>query len=757
MADDEFDPYAEETLASTASSNSRSSSRRKEPEASPVSHQEAEQLVRGAATAGVTTLSISTSSRFNFSILPGLPALVASLMAAGVASALLGWLLSRRIYSADNSAFHHALVAVESRSNDPTGIQLFGYKFGTEQGGNPVDGGGTTMYGLALSSVATHTISFSTPFVISVFAYVLGSTWLRNQARSRLDSLPTPQQYGHIVDLCGSFGFSSLYNAAQYLSSSTKKRPAASNTLVAAFCAVLIALLLNYSLSLSDLWLHTAATTFSYEFTTHMATDLLANAGSIVNTTLCPGPVTFWAADDPIQPQLQFSNCQHRMDSAFTPDIFWGTAGLVDGGSAVLSNTSTSSQIQIVGGLATLLPKALPGGVQNLIFNTMAMEASCRPVTDCQHNVKLPGRVRGTNTTYFLVCPAFNPSFAIENPADAFSMLNQFDPTNNNTLIFESGTPEAPALTVGASGTGLPGYTMNSTLNPVGVLASLYYDLGPVQHSVPLDQPGWYAIASAPPLQFAFYISHCVLDVWNATVVYSAPSSGSTAVLTLASPPNRSNFNTTSALLAALDAAYSATLASSLATSLEGSLNISSELFSDILAGNISQGILAYAAPLTERTASVSGEAVHSLTASRYPLAPLCMVLALTYGYALLALMVGLAACVQPWREIKENSTPYSTSPRKIRDVDVAHLRLTSARACVADRFDHDDGPERMLAASTEELFRENDRTRRLGVGLVRSGVSDGGGGSEVKQRILHRFKVDIVENLEDDCDSEHT
>lgn len=144
----EFDPYAEYPLVRTPSSHSSSSSRGREPADSSTSHEEAEQLIFGAADGAATV----RSRRFNFAIL--LPALMTSVMAAGVASALLGWLVSRRVYSTDNSAFHHALVAAESRANDGAGIQLISHLFGADQGDNSVDGAGTTMYGLALSSVA---------------------------------------------------------------------------------------------------------------------------------------------------------------------------------------------------------------------------------------------------------------------------------------------------------------------------------------------------------------------------------------------------------------------------------------------------------------------------------------------------------------------------------------------------------------------------------------------------------------------------
>jgi hypothetical protein len=250
--------------------------------------------------------------------------------------------------------------------------------------------------------------------------------------------------------------------------------------------------------------------------------------------------------------------------------MFWGTAGLVDEGAAVLGNTSISSQIQMLGDLAILLPKTLPSGVQNLLFSTLAMEATCKPVTDCQYSVSPPG----TNIRYFLFCPSFTPPFAIQNEQTAIPMMNQFDPTDN-TLIFESGTAEQPAIAVGVAGTFHDaGYMLNSTLNPAGVLVSLYYDVDPVQYAgVPNDQPGWYSIGITPI--FYFYISACVLDVWDVTVSYSASTSGTIPSLTVTSPRNRSNFNTTSALLAALDSAYSGTLASHLATALEDSLNTS--------------------------------------------------------------------------------------------------------------------------------------------------------------------------------------
>lgn len=133
----EFDPYAaypllplspySETLDSTKQSSIRS-----------LEHDDSEQPMLGNKPPSAT-VHLGPSRRYNFGVL--LPALLTSLIAAGAASALLGWLLSRRVTMPDNSAFNHALVAAESR------LSFLGQIF------NSHDSTGTTMYGLALSSL----------------------------------------------------------------------------------------------------------------------------------------------------------------------------------------------------------------------------------------------------------------------------------------------------------------------------------------------------------------------------------------------------------------------------------------------------------------------------------------------------------------------------------------------------------------------------------------------------------------------------
>ncbi|KAJ7192627.1 hypothetical protein GGX14DRAFT_479779 [Mycena pura] len=715
----EFDPYID-SLQLMPYFESRS-------QQSPIKSHDASKEPLREDEAGPPTVYLGISRRYNFSIL--LPALMTSLISAGTASALLGWLVSRRVKSADSNAFQGALVAIEG---PPTIFyQIFG----------PVhnDGGVTTMYGLALSSLAVHVVLFTIPFVLGVFAYLLANMWLKGQKCGHVGSLPTPTQYGHLVGLCGSSGIQSVYETAKYLLVGRRKRPAVSTTLAVAFCATSVALLVNYSLSIADLWLHTTTTTFSYGYRTPIPFDLLPAMGSRIDTSLCPGPVPYILNGT----LTGYSNCQHfQPNNNSDRNVSWGDAALVNEGAAVLGNSSLSSQIQSIENLASLLPKDLPSGVQNLVFNTFAMEATCKPVSDCQENASYLG------SPYSILCSEFTPPFAVSGENSA-PMLNQFNSTNN-ALIFQSDILDLPASGVGPiDNTSGAGYALGSAINPAGVLVVLYWDGGEL--SPPDDLAGWYNHTDSDKVvTYSFYLSSCVLDVWDITLSYSAPSNGSAPSFTIVSSETHSDFNTTSALLAALDTAHSATLASYLTTTLQRSLSVTSEEFSNFLAGNLSQGILAYAAPLTERLNSTSGEALNSVTASRYLLAPLCLVLALTYGYSLLAFGVGITAFTLSSREITCHNAQAQNAPQRIQELDLLHLRLTSPRACIADRF---HASEPVLPVLKEDIFKEAQCARRLGAGFL---LSDGtvhcsDGGSGITLRNVRRFTVDIVEEPKED------
>ncbi|KAJ7663148.1 hypothetical protein DFH06DRAFT_1189463 [Mycena polygramma] len=740
----EFDPYKEYPFEPPTSYSESFESSQKSTIKDADEPDESEQPILGYGMTSDERIRLGPSRRFNLTI--AFPALLTSLLAAGAASLLLGWLLSRRVTADGDTAFHNALVAAETRQSNSSNVSLFSKLFGADQGENSNEGSRTVMYGLAMSSFAAHLVSFTTPFVLSVFAYLLASMWLQDQIHGHIASLPTPTQYGHLVGLCGSFGLASLFDTAKYLSRRRRERVAASTTLITAFFAALVALVMNYALSLSDLWLHTTTTSFSYQFISPMPSSMLPELGFQINTTLCPGPAPFM-----IQYSDTWSNCLHfqPFNEAGETDMEWGSADLINEGAAVVGNISFSSQIQLIGNLSILVPKNLPGGVDNMVFDTFAMEATCSPVTDCLQNTNIPG----TDDLHSLACMSFTPPFVMD-ITGAMPMLDQFN-VSNNALIFESGSPGAPRTSVGPPGneSAAAGYAQGSDLNPAGVLSALYWESDSGINFKENATPGVYGSAQAPTT-FTFFVSSCVLDVWDVSISYSAPLNGSSPSFTLASPLIRTNFTTTSALLAALDTAYSATLAAYITTTLEASEQVESDLFHSFLSKNVSHGILGYAAPLTERISSLRGNQVTTGTVSRYPLGPLGMVLALTYGYALLALGVGIAVFTLPSREIIVEDGAGRPTPQRIREIDLMHLRLTSARACVADRFDGGNASEPMLEISRDSIFKETGPVRRLGGGFVHSEAelyNDDGESSVVTRRDMRRFKVDTVDNLQSD------
>ncbi|KAJ7618727.1 hypothetical protein FB45DRAFT_170779 [Roridomyces roridus] len=673
---------------------------------------------------GAGTVYLSASRRYNFSIL--LPALMTSLVTAGTASALLGWLISRRVKNAvgvDSVPFRHALVAVES---PPTIFDSIIRP--VETGNNDV---ATTMYGLALSSLMVHVVPLTMPFVLGVFAYLLAHLWLREQRRGRMNALPTPTQYGHLIALCGASGIRNVYDTARYLG--LRKRPTASTTLIVAFCGTTLVLLVNYLLSVGDLWLHTTATTFSYAVQTPISSEVLPEMGSRINGTLCPAPAPYVLNGT----VTGHSNCQHSQSG--DRNGTWGTAALVNEGAAVLANGSFTSQIQVIDNLATLLPKTLPSGVRNLVFSTFAMEATCKPVSNCQKQAYLPG----TDDNYLIFCNEFSPPFAVSGEASFESMLNQFDSTTSS-LVFQSDMTGMPAAGVGPIGhVRGAGYALNATLNPAGVLVVLYWAGGML--SLPEDFAGWYNHTDTDTsVNYLFYLSSCVLDVWDVAVSYSASTNDGSApsFSVVSSLKTHSDFNTSSALLAALDPAYSATLATQLTTTLQRSSSVSSEDFNTFLAGNLSQGVLAYAAPLTERVVSTSGEAFNFVTASRYPLGPLCLVLALAYGYSFVVLMAGFASFMLSSRELICQDDEGS---QRISELNLLRLRLTSPRVIVSDRF-LAEGAQSVF--KSEDMFKEVLNPPRLAAGFqMRDGtMHEDEGQSVVVLRNVRRFAVDFVQ-----------
>ncbi|KAJ7602853.1 hypothetical protein DFH06DRAFT_1488584 [Mycena polygramma] len=627
-------------------------------------------------------------------ILPSLPVLLSFAATAGTASCLIGWLLSRRVLSPstaeESSTFRGALVAAEGRQ------QLL-----VSAGGNN-DGTETTMYGLAISSVAVHVVSFTTPVVLGVCSYWFASLWIRKQQRGQNEMMPTPVQYGLLLGLCRSSGLTNAYDAARYMMQSRKKRPALSSILVSAFAVVAVMLFINYALSIADFWLHTTASTFTHTDITPVPTHMLPFVGSQLNTTLCPGPALV-----EIIPALEqgtnYSNCLHiGIESASAPEWFWGNAAVINEGAAVVQNRSHISQIIFVGDLAILAPKAVPADVDAVHFNTFGLKAECGPVTNCEVD---------TLEESILFCPAFNPPLNVSSLAtgEVGSTVNQYN-ISNNAMIFDGED-------------GGSGYMLNSSLNPTGAQIMLYWATSPDTIDFPPadNRTGWYSVSRPEPTVFKMYIGTCTITAYNVSISYSAQNNGQ---FSLIGDAKLSNFNTTSALLAGLDPASSAILAQYLTSTLQASLNVSLNTFSAILSSNMSYALMGYAAPLFERTSAISGNHISQRIISRYPMAPLCTVLAILYGYALLLLplcalpllLVSQELIVVDPHEKSENSGMTGTHASSL--IEHVRARIMNPLAGIVDQTSVVTAGQ-LLGTSNDEMLVESQHAERLGIKAV--------------------------------------
>ncbi|KAK1228275.1 hypothetical protein PQX77_008684 [Marasmius sp. AFHP31] len=672
-----------------------------------------------------------------------------------MASLLLAWVFTRRVasHSSDEDTFFRsAVVVAEGRQSGIT--RFLGQMLGTRQ--NVTANTETTMYVLAMSSVAVHTVSFTTPLVLGVFGYWMAANWIRSQERQRRDGLPTPTQYGLIVGLLGSSNFTSAVDTISYISRKRKgrTRPAVPPTLVLSLVVVVVFLFINYTLWICDLWFHTASSTFSHQFLAPISPNALPQVASVINRTLCSGPVKAYyhflpdfgfSPPTKITAAGKYANCVHVAGEgrAHYTTNHWGTVGIISEGKAVVGNSSVLSQVAIVDNVAVLLPKTMPEDVHQLLFDSFALGVKCAPVTNCT----MPNPKTVGNT---LFCPSFSPPLNISATDDsALNMVQQYNLSTNEMLWM-------PRKEDG-------GYHGESSINPAGALVALYWGaLDKMTYNLTSadNTTGWYvwrdtgAFVHVNPNIYAFYVASCQVTVYDVTLSYSSPSKNMPSSLSLTNKPKLSNFTTSSAFLGALDPNFQESLASHIADVLHPSLNTSN--FNDYLitalAGNLSVSMLGFTAPLAMRASALEGSSITELPVSRYPLAPLGTLLALLYGYAFISLALCSGAILLKSRYL--GSSSFGSGDRSQREIDLVHQRLTSARASIADRFGLRDSRDlNNSIAMRDVIFEEGKDTRRLGMGMAREITeelkgSDDGMEDGVVRRKIQRFKVDYIEEF---------
>ncbi|KAI0033117.1 hypothetical protein K488DRAFT_85200 [Vararia minispora EC-137] len=610
--------------------------------------------------------TLQTGRPRRIGIISVLPALISSLVVGGLAAALLSWPFSRRVFpnaQSTSTPFSGAIVADE-RPQGNAGL-LYLITSTTGRGAQS----GTTLYVLIISSVAVHVVSFTTPFVLAVFGYWLAYLWVWNQGLENTRALPTPQQYGFLFGLCSQPGFLNVYATTRYLIIGRKNKVSAPAMLPLTLGGVVCFILINFALTLSDLWLHAASSTVPFNATSPFSASFLPSVGYKINTTMCPGPSDI-VENTSDHSTDHYANCMSFEAGSLAP------------------NAALSRPVEI-DGTAVLLPLNLPLGVNNLTFPSFGIRSQCMPTTDCRTSLL------SENAS---VCPSFVPPYNLSSDILITSQEAGTDASLNLRVAQFNLSTRAITFSGGDSN----GYLFNSKLNPAGARVSFFPppsafpDTDPLSYlhsSTDFASQGIYGVlmpvvdnpnSGGDPL--TFFIAECEVAVYDVLVSYNA--SNGTSSLGLSST-SLSDFNTTSTLLAALDPSYQNIFYPSLTDALLNSVStLPVDAFIDILSRNLSATMLSMAAPLLESDKAKSGENVTPLSLSRYPLAPLFTMATLLTLYALLALTLSAAPLVLSASEVVPGE--YDASVRRgahATAVELAQRRLFEPMAVVADRF----------------------------------------------------------------------
>lgn len=397
--------------------------------------------------------------------------------------------------------------------------------------------------------------------------------------------------------------------------------------------------------------------------------DSLGRLGTQINRTACPGPKPWFN----FQTGDRHGNCAHfQAASATNSALRWGTPDMFSASLASMQNRSETYNIQHFRQdnkeIALLLPGATPSNIDKANISTFSLSSTCSPETACSRN----------ETSGIITCPGFDPGYNIDlESLTNVALQRMLDLSDGNT----------PSSF---------GYKLNTTINPTGVMITLWYDSSSSQILYPpTNASGWYSARIGIGQTIRYYLASCVMTVYNTTVLLEKNKSP------VMLESIQSDFNTTSALLAALDNSLNTRLGYYLNQRLESSLALDSDTFSSVLAGNMTAAALGLASPLLMTTPALSATISAQQTVNRYPLAPLCAMLSLHYLYGLGAVVLLLHAWIKSSRirnTVREAAEKGGMGGGGTINLDQAHLNLRSALAIIADRFD--DGRHNPASAS---------------------------------------------------------
>ncbi|KAG8912002.1 hypothetical protein FRC01_005354 [Tulasnella sp. 417] len=606
-----------------------------------------------------------------------LPTLFVLLISLGFAFMIMGWLLARQYEPIQGGTGLGAAVRNGS--------------FIVYEGGAPATGQkvSVNLRVLTFSALASHLISDTSSVLMTLVAYRAGSQWLRS---SRTESgiaimqNPTPLQYGLLVRLLGSSSIISIYQTGRYTIRSTK-RSRLPRLFKEAFALALTVWIISHAVGLADLYLHTTTRSILVDLPARDRAPGSYPYAVSFNETLCELWGAFW-----------------RPFPCLTDGDAWGMdfPEVIESGYLAIANRS-NSKFQVI----TLADESdaaivIPGAGADLsstsfTIQTFSTRAQCRSLNrECEQYE--PG--------WTLDCTrAGYPSLPFDNATDP----NQEPDLKNYIFGVVNGERTSPDT----GGLELDDY--GYTTNPVDLALQLRWSTRREWNvsDFTVAQPD--SAVDILPIGYLTLYAGCNITFSNVTAQY-APMNNSWKILL----EEKSSDNFTSVMWSpTIWQLGSERLASDLTAiaMMEKTQNVTAALNQ-----HLARVMLGVAAGMLQSAEAADVQQTVPTLLGQYPVAPVLILIALLFLYALLATLIFTSSWLTKDETIvvlsnkKKDGTPEEQSV-----LNLTQRWLVDPLPLVAAAFPGEDGKhvQRTVASSAVEMVYDgNGPDARLSIGF---------------------------------------
>ncbi|KAG8982776.1 hypothetical protein FRB90_006560 [Tulasnella sp. 427] len=532
------------------------------------------------------------------------------------------------------------------------------------------------------SALASHLISVTSAFLMTVVAYRAAAQWLTSSETTTLAN-PTPLQYGLLCRTLGSSNIMGFLKSIQYVLRGTKRRASIPPVFKEALGIASVIYIFTHTVGGVDIWLH--ATTYS---TAAMRPELFTESASFgvdFDSTLCPGSHTSksklpclcshdgWAFNYTDIIRTGYSTSFNESDSAFR----------------VITLADEKDTAIVVPG------SGMDYSEKTFVANTFAARAECKSING------LCKRVKEGAGTYTGNCSNIGyPTIPYILPEDMGIANFLFGFVNGSMAGQAEGIPDFP------KGKWI-------TQNPVSLVAQLRWSLH-LNADLIINQGE--TTVDLFPMPWVTLYATCDLAYYNATVQYH-PSTDSWTLLnsTLTDP------GLTSILWAPLIYQHATEQLTGALIGIAMKNNAKGQIMA-ALNQNLGRNALSQVSGALQPAPAREVYLMRPVVLGLYPATPLLLLIGLLYLYSALALAMFIMAWTANYRAIvipRELSGREEDSERST--LDLVQTYLTDPVPLLSESFPGWDGkdPQRSVANDPLDMIYDGGGAReRLRIGL---------------------------------------